>query len=147
MNDDSLVHNCFTSLGSEGAPIINLNDNQNVIGIHSGYIGNFGLGHSMDIIFCDIIKNFIKFSENSLKNNFKTLTIHKNHIMNLILLDNNTLCSCSIDGNINFLNIENYEISNEPIKEKEEILYHNVLSDKSIILCCKDGSLKIYKKK
>ena len=146
-NDDSLVHNCSTSLDSEGAPIINLNDNQNIIGIHSRNIGNFGLGHSMDIIFCDIINNFIKFSENSLKNNFKTITIHKSHIMNLILLDNNTLCSCSFDGNINFLNIENYEISNEPIKEKEEILYHTVLSDKSIILCCKDGSLKIYKEK
>ena len=146
-NDDSLVHNCSTSLGSEGAPIINLNDNQNIIGIHSGKFGNFGLGHSMDKIFCDIINNYIKCSENSLKNNFKTLTIHKNYITNIILLDDNTLCSCSIDGNVNFFNINKFEISNNPIKEKEEIIYHAKLSDNSIILCCKDGSLKIYKEK
>ena len=146
-NDDSLVHNCSTSLGSEGAPIINLNDNQNIIGIHSGKFGNFGLGHSMDIIFCDIINNYRKCSENSLKNNFKTLTIHKNYITNLILLDDNTLCSCSIDGSVNFFNIKKFEISNVPIKEKEEIIYHTKLSDNSIILCCKDGSLKIYKEK
>lgn len=99
----------------------------------------------MDIIFCNIIKNYVKFSENSLKNNFKTLKIHKGNIINIILLDDNTLCSCSNDGIVNFLNITKFEISNEPIKEKEEILYHTKLSDNSIILCCKDGTLKIYK--
>ena len=144
-NDDSLVYNCSTSLGSEGAPIIDINDNQSIIGIHSRNIGKFGLGHSMDIIFCNIIKNYVKFSENSLKNNFKTLKIHKGNIINIILLDDNTLCSCSNDGIVNFLNITKFEISNEPIKEKEEILYHTKLSDNSIILCCKDGTLKIYK--
>ena len=147
-NDDNLVHNCDTSLGSVGAPIINLNNSQNILGIHYGNIGNFGLGHSMDIIFCDILNNYIKYSykENSLKNNFISLQIHKDFITNLILLDENTLCSCSIDGNVMFINVNNFGIL-DIIKEKEEIIYIEKLSNNNIVLCCKDGSLKIYKKK
>jgi len=111
-NDNSLVHNCFTSPNSEGAPIINLNNNQYIIGIHSKNIENLGLGNSMDMIFCDIKNNLIKCfnKENSLQNNFLKLTIHKDFITNLILLDENTLCSCSIDGNVIFLNAKNFNI-------------------------------------
>ena len=149
-NDNSLVHNCLTSLGSEGAPIINLNNIRNIIGIHCGNIGNVGLGYSMDIILLDIINiyKYIKclYKENSLKNNFITLTIHQDYITNLILLNNNTLSSCSTDRNIIFFNANNFLIL-DIIKEKEEIIYHEKLSDNSIILCCKDGSLKIYKEK
>ena len=102
-NDNSLIHNCFTDFGNIGAPIINLNyNNPAIIGIHSGNIKNFGLGNSMDIISSDIMKNYIKYlyNENSLKNNFTKIQIHNDFITNLILLDENTLCSGSTDGNI-----------------------------------------------
>ena len=147
-NDNSLVHNCFTSPNSEGAPIINLNNNQYIIGIHSKNIGNLGLGNSMDMIFCDIKNNLIKCfnKENSLQNNFLKLTIHKDFITNLILLDENTLCSCSIDGNVIFLNAKNFNILGI-IKENIGIIYIEKLSDNNIILCCEDGSLRIYKEK
>ena len=149
-NDDNLVHNCLTSLGSEGAPMINLNNIRNIIGIHCRNIGNVGLGHSMDIILQDILYNYyyIKslYKENSLKNNFMTLTLHQDYITNLILLNNNTLSSCSTDKNIIFFN-PNDLIIIDIIKEEEEIIYHEKLSDNNIVLCCKDGSIKIYKEK
>ena len=149
-NDNSLIHNCFTDLGNKGAPIINLkNNNPTIIGIHSGNIKKcFGLGNSMDIISSDILKNYIKFlyNENSLNNNFIKLTIHKDFITNLILLDKNTLCSGSTDGNIILFNTNNFGIL-DIIKEKEPIIYHKKLSNNNIILCCKDGSIKIYKEK
>ena len=147
-NDNSLVHNCFTSPDSEGAPIIHLNNNQYIIGIHSKNIENLGLGYSMDMIFCDIKNNLIKYfiKENSLQNNFIKFTIHNNFITNLILLDENTFCSCSIDGNVIFFNANNFNILGI-IKENIGIVYIEKLSDNNIILCCEDGSLRIYKKK
>ena len=147
-SDNSLIHNCFTSSGSEGAPIININNNQYIIGIHSRNNENFGLGNSMDIIFDDIKNNYSKYlnKENTLKNNFLNLTIHNDFITNLILLDDNTLYSCSIDGNFIFINTNNLAIVGI-IKENIEIIYIEKLSDNNIILCCKDGSLKIYKQK
>ena len=147
-SDKSLIHNCFTSLESEGSPIININNNQYIIGIHSGNNENFGIGYSMDIIFNDIQNYYIKCfnKENSLKNNFIKLTIHNDYITNLILLDDNTLCSCSTDGNVIFFNTNNFEIVGI-IKENIKIIYLEKLSDNNIILCCEDGSLKIYKEK
>ena len=147
-SDNSLIHNCFTSSGSEGAPIININNNQYIIGIHSRNNENFGLGNSMDIIFDDIKNNYSKCSnkENTLKNNFLNLTIHNGFITNLILLDDNILCSCSIYGNVFFINTNNFAIVGI-IKENIEIIYIKKFSDNNIILCCKDGSLKIYKQK
>ena len=148
-NDNSLIHNCFTNFGNIGAPIINLNyNNPTVIGIHSGNTKSFGLGNSMDIISSDIMKNYIKFlyNENSLKNNFTKIQIHNDFITNLILYDENTLCSGSTDGNIILFNANNFELL-DIIKEKEPIIYHTKLSNNNIILCCKDGSIKIYKEK
>ena len=149
-NDNSLIHNCFVGSGKKGAPIINLNiNNPTIIGIHLGNIKVcYGLGNSMDIISTDIMKNYIKFlyNENSLNNNFTKLTIHKDFITNLILLDENTLCSGSTDGNIIIFNSNNFGIL-DIIKEKEPIIYHTKLSNNNIILCCKDGSIKIYKEK
>lgn len=102
----------------------------------------------MDIIFNDIQNYYIKCfnKENSLKNNFIKLTIHNDYITNLILLDDNTLCSCSTDGNVIFFNTNNFEIVGI-IKENIKIIYLEKLSDNNIILCCEDGSLKIYKEK
>ena len=143
-NNDTLVHNCYFEYGSVGAPIINRNNNQSIIGIHYGIVS--GLGHFMDTIFCDIKNNYNEciFKENSLKNNFQTLIIHNNFITNLILLDNNILCSCSTDGSIIFINANNYGILGK-IKEKAEIIYHTKLSNNNIILCCNNGTIKIYK--
>ena len=101
----------------------------------------------MDVIFCEIINNYIKciYKESSLKKNFKTLYNHKDYITNIILLDDNTLSSCSTDGTVNCFNTNNFENVGK-IEQKEKIVYHLKLSDNSIILCCEDGSLKIYKK-
>ena len=101
----------------------------------------------MDVIFCEIINNYIKciYKESSLKKNFKTLYNHKDYITNIILLDDNTLSSCSTDGTVNCFNTNNFENVGK-IEQKEKIVYHLKLSDNSIILCFEDGSLKIYKK-
>ena len=148
MNDDVLVHNCYSELESDGAPIINKNKSQYIIGIHYGKSKNLGLGHFIDKIFSDIKNNFIKFihNENSLQNNFKTLDYHKNYITNIIALDNRTLCSCSIDGNLIVFDIFTFECLGI-IKGETGIIYHAKLSNNKIILCCQDGTLKIYKEK
>jgi len=102
----------------------------------------------MDMIFCNIKNNLIKCfnKENSLQNNFVKLTIHKHFITYLILLDENTLCSCSIDRNAIFFNANNFNILGI-IKENLGIIYIEKLSDNNIILCCEDGSFRIYREK
>ena len=147
-NDDTLLHNCDIESESFGAPIINRNDNQSIIGIHCGILRNVGLGHFIDTIFCDIKNNYDEWisKENSLNNNFQTLKLHDSFITNLFVLDNNSICSCSTDGTIIFFDGNNFKILGK-IKENAEIIYHAKLSNNNIILCCKDGNLKIYKEK
>ena len=133
---------------SDGPPIINKNKNQYIIGIHYGKMNNFGLGHFLNKIFCDIKINYVEFiyKQNSLNNNFKTLKYHEDFTINILSLDNQTLCSCSKDGTLVIFNLYNFEILGI-IKEKTEIIYHSKLKNNNIILCCKNGSLNIYKEK
>ena len=102
----------------------------------------------MDIIFADIKNNYSKgfIKENSLNNNFVKFTIHKDFITNLILLDDDTLCSCSTDGNAIFFNAYDFRVLGI-IKENMGIVYIEKLSDNNIILCLQDGSLRIYKER
>ena len=139
-----LIHNCYIESLNEGAPIINKNNNKNIIGIHYGKMRNLGLGVFIDAIYNDIT-NYI-YRQNSLENNFKTLKNHKSFITNIILFDDNTICSCSTDGNVFLFDLNNFECIGK-INEKKEIIYHAKLSNNDIILCCKNNSLKIYKEK
>ena len=143
-DDHFLIHNCYIDSLNAGAPIINKNNNKRIIGMHFGKNRNCGLGVFKDAIYYDIFKNIDR--ENSLENNFKTLNIHKSFITNIILFDDNTLCSCSTDGNVFLFDVNNFECIGK-INEKTEIIYHAKLSNNDIILCCKDNSLKIYKEK
>ena len=53
-------------------------------------MNNFGLGHFLDKIFCDIKINYVEFiyKQNSLNNNFKTLKYHEDFTINILSLDN-----------------------------------------------------------
>ena len=147
-DNDNLYHNCYIELKNDGAPIINRKENKYIIGIHYGKKNNFGLGHFIEKISCDIKMKYIElmYKENTLNNNFKTLKYHKDYIINIISLDDKTLCSCSRDGTLIIFDLYTFEILGL-INEKKEIIYHTKLSNNNIILCCKNGTLKIYKEK
>ena len=72
---------------------------------------------------------------------------HKDAVVNIILLSDGRISSCSIDGRINIYNKDTYQ-KDIMIDIFEFIFYHTQLSNDNIIVCCglnNNNILRIYK--
>ena len=144
INDEmNFEHNCFMDEECLGAPIINRNQIQNIIGIHSKKNTNFNLGNRIDCILLNMKNNYEFIKNRNQISEFNTIKNHSGSVNNIILLDNERLSSCSDDGLIIIYNLKTFEII-QKIQDKVEINYHDKLSNNNIIACCGDGTLKIY---
>ena len=137
------LHTASTEGGSSGAPIIIRRQINNVVGIHFGGIknGKANKAHTIMEILKDIRKNI--YNRNTLRNNIATLNNHDNCVTNIFLINNEKLCSSSLDGTVIIYNLSSFEIEVK-IEDISPILYCNLLSYNSIALCS-NALIKIYK--
>ena len=138
------LHTASTEKGSSGAPIINRNQINKIIGIHFG--GTKNRKANMAYPIGEILKNIRKniYNKNALRNKILTLNEHKDIITNIFLINNEKFCSCSYDRTLIIYNLNNFEIETK-IENDSPIIYSNMLSYNSIALCLSNSLVKIYK--
>ena len=121
------LHTASTEKGSSGAPIINRNQINKIIGIHFG--GTKNRKANMAYPIGEILKNIRKniYNKNALRNKILTLNEHKDIITNIFLINNEKFCSCSYDRTLIIYNLNNFEIETK-IENDSPIIYSNMLS-------------------